>query len=559
MSFLCAVYARYSSDLQRPTSIEDQIRICREYANSHGFEILNEHIYIDEALCGVGGERPGLCKLLAAALSFPRPFDIILIDDSSRLSRNTANTLGMFEKLNFAGVRLIAISQGIDSNHEQAQVLVTVHGMVDSLYVQELAKKTHRGLDGSLLRGRHTGGRIFGYDNVALPDNQGVVLVVNQAEAVVVRRIFQMSAKGVSLKKIATTLNEEHLPTPRPQARNGWATWCHTAIREMLYRELYAGTVIWNRSKFVRVPGTNRRVRRMRPQSEWRIVQREELRIIEQDLWEQVKRRLNAFKELYHSRVQPGLLPRSETTKFLFSGLLKCGRCGGNLAIVAGGRKDQYRKYGCSQHWYRGACSNNLLERQEWLEKRLLADLQTEVLRPEAVDYTIAQFGEQLKAALGKLSGELSEMRARKQRVEVELRRLTETAAQTGPSAFLVQAINQREQELRQITDKLLASGPESVDARLEEIRIFVNNKLKDIRQLLSNTDFADPTAIRAELRKHVSEIRLTPRDGKPRGHYLAEGAWDLVGKEEGPAHNSAPVSIRMVAGGGFEPPTFGL
>ena len=147
-----------------------------------------------------------------------------------------------------------------------------------------------------------------------------------------------------------------------------------------------------------------------------------------------------------------------------------------------------------------GACSNNLLERQEWLEKRPLADLQTEVLRPEAVEYTIAQFGEQLKATLGKLCGELSEMRARKQRVEVELRRLTETAAQTGPSAFLVQAINQREQELRQISDKLLASGPESVDARLEEIRIFINNKLKDIRQLLSNTDFADPTATRLNI-----------------------------------------------------------
>jgi len=559
MTLRCALYARYSSDLQRPTSIEDQLRICREFAASRGFEVLSDHVYVDEALCGAGAERPGLCKLLAAALSVPRPFDIILIDDSSRLSRNTANTLGMFEKLNFAGVRLIAISQGIDSNHEQAQVLVTVHGMVDSLYVQELAKKTHRGLDGSLLRGRHTGGRIFGYDNVALPDNQGVVLVINEVEAAVVRRIFQMSARGISLKKIASTLNEEHLPTPRPQARNGWATWCHTAIREMLYRELYAGTIIWNRSKFVRVPGTNRRVRRMRPQSEWRIVQREELRIVDQDLWEQVNRRLQTFKELYHSRLQPGLLPRSETTRFLFSGLLKCGRCGGNLAIVAGGRKQQYRKYGSSQHWYRGACSNGLLERQEWLEKRLLADLQEEVLKPEAVEYTITQFGEQLKAALAKLSGELAHMRERKQKVEIELRRLTETAAQTGPSAFLVQAINQREQELRQLTDKLLANGPESVDARLGEIRAFVNNRLTDIRKLMSNTAFADPTVVRNELRKHVSEIRLTPQDGKPRGHYVAEGAWNLIGKEEGPTHNTAPVSIRMVAGVRFELTTFGL
>ena len=87
-----------------------------------GVSRLDEHVYVDEALCGVGAERPGLCRLLAAALSSPRPFDVILVDDSSRLSRNTANALSMFEKLSFAGVRLIAISQGIDSQHEQAQV-----------------------------------------------------------------------------------------------------------------------------------------------------------------------------------------------------------------------------------------------------------------------------------------------------------------------------------------------------------------------------------------------------------------------------------------------------
>ena len=559
MSFRCALYARYSSDLQRPTSIEDQLRICREYAISRGFEVLDEHVYVDEALCGVGAERPGLCRLLAAALSSPRPFDVILVDDSSRLSRNTANALSMFEKLSFAGVRLIAISQGIDSQHEQAQVLVTVHGMVDSLYVQELAKKTHRGMDGSMLRGRHTGGRIFGYDNVSLGEDQGVVLAINDSEAAIVRRIFEMSADGVSLKKIAGTLNQEHVPTPRPQARNGWATWCHSAVREMLYRELYIGRVIWNRSKFIRVPGTNKRVRRMRPESEWRVAQREELRIIDQALWERVNTRLQAFKDSYHAKKRPGLLPRSETSKFLFSGLLKCGQCGGNLAIVAGGGKEQYRKYGCSQHWYRGACSNNLLERQIWLEKRLLADLQTEILKPEALEYTIAQFGDQLKTTLCRLSGELAQMRERKRAIEVELRRLTETAALTGPSTFLIQAINEREQELRQITDKLLSTGPESIDSRLDEIRLFVTKKLSDIRELLARHESADPVAVRTELRKHVSEIRMTPQPGARRPHYLAEGAWDLVGKETGPHHEAAPLSIRMVAGGGFEPPTFGL
>jgi DNA invertase Pin-like site-specific DNA recombinase len=73
-----------------------------------GFTFLEEHVYADEALSGVGADRPGLGRLLAAALSPARPFDIILLDDSSRLARNTKDALTFFERLNFAGIRLIA-------------------------------------------------------------------------------------------------------------------------------------------------------------------------------------------------------------------------------------------------------------------------------------------------------------------------------------------------------------------------------------------------------------------------------------------------------------------
>ncbi|HEY6847217.1 MAG TPA: recombinase family protein, partial [Terracidiphilus sp.] len=93
----CAAYARYSSDLQSPRSIEDQLRICREYARAHGFVFLEEHVYTDEALSGVGADRPGLGRMLDAALSPARPFDVILLDDSSRLARNTKDALGIFQ------------------------------------------------------------------------------------------------------------------------------------------------------------------------------------------------------------------------------------------------------------------------------------------------------------------------------------------------------------------------------------------------------------------------------------------------------------------------------
>jgi site-specific DNA recombinase len=86
----------------------------------------------------------------------------LLVDDTSRLSRNQGETSRIFERLTFLGVRIVAVSQGIDTHSEQADVLMTVHGLVDSLYIKELAKKTHRGLEGRAIRGLHTGGRCFG-------------------------------------------------------------------------------------------------------------------------------------------------------------------------------------------------------------------------------------------------------------------------------------------------------------------------------------------------------------------------------------------------------------
>jgi site-specific DNA recombinase len=224
------------------------------------------------------------------------------------------------------------------------------------------------------------------------------------------------------------------------------------------------------------------------------------------------------------------------------------------VIVTRNGPGGQYRKYGCSQHFYRGACPNSLLERQDWLEKRLLSELQEEVLKPEAIEYVLAGFGRQLKGALENLSGELSETRERKAKIEAELGRLTATAAQTGPSPFLVEAINDQRQ-LRDITERLLSAGTGSLESHLSGIRQFVTKRLSDLQGLLSG----ETTLARVEIQKHLEEIRMTPQYGEGRPHYLAEGAWNLLGKGAGPSHNTAPLPIRMVAGGGFEPPTFGL
>jgi site-specific DNA recombinase len=285
----CAVYTRFSTEKQSPVSNEDQRRKCTEYATARDWIVLEEHLYADEAVSGSGSDRDGLSRLLSAANSVPRPFDAVLVDDTSRLSRNVGHAARIREQLEFIGVRIIAVSQGIDSRDEQSGVLFDVHALVDNLYIKELAKKTHRGMEGLALRGFHTGGNCYGFRNIKIEG--GVKLEVDEHEAEVVRRIFEMAAGGSSLKTIARTFNLEGIAPPRPRSNKVQSTWCPSAIHAMLRRETYIGRVIWNRSKFVKSPGTNKRVRRLRPRNEWQVAQRPQQRIVSDDLWERVKAR----------------------------------------------------------------------------------------------------------------------------------------------------------------------------------------------------------------------------------------------------------------------------
>lgn len=272
----CAVYARVSTDKQSRLSPADQERNCRVYAESHTLVVLDDHIYIDEGLSGVGSDRPAFQRMLKAAYSPNKPFDTILVDDTSRLSRSLPEAMTLVENLRFHGLRVIFVFQDIDTHSEQADVQVTVHGLVDSLYVKELAKKTHRGLEGLVLRGLHAGGRCYGYSTVSTGEGTTKRRVIHVGEAVVVKRIFEMSLSGVSLKKIAKTLNQECVPPPILR-KGRTRTWCPTAIREMLKREDYKGDCVWNKREYRKVPGTNKRRARMRPESQWKRIRLSEV------------------------------------------------------------------------------------------------------------------------------------------------------------------------------------------------------------------------------------------------------------------------------------------
>ena len=122
---------------------------------------------------GASLERPGIQALLAASRRRPLPFDILLVDDSSCVSRDLSDPVRLLQELKFAGVRVIYISQNIDNASDTAETLVAVPGVVDSLYLKEMAKKIKRGLAGQLERGFATGSITFGYRTVPVPDPSG--------------------------------------------------------------------------------------------------------------------------------------------------------------------------------------------------------------------------------------------------------------------------------------------------------------------------------------------------------------------------------------------------
>lgn len=249
----CAIYARYSSDLQRETSIADQIRKCREFAIPKGWLVLEDYVRYDQALSGASlAGRDALHALLADAKRMPRPFDRILIDDTSRLARDVAEALTMVATWKFHGVGVSFVSQGIDTLDKSARQLVTFNGMMDEQYLVGLGDKVRRGQEGRVLQGLHPGGRCYGYRNVPIEDPSrpgkygrpavsGVQLEIQEEQAAVVRRIFEMYAAGQGLARIAKGLNQEGVPAPQPPRSRALRAWCPSSIRETLRNERYRG------------------------------------------------------------------------------------------------------------------------------------------------------------------------------------------------------------------------------------------------------------------------------------------------------------------------------
>ena len=158
------IYARYSSANQSEKSIDDQIRVCRKYIEENGYIFDPDHIYIDEAISGSIIQRPGLQTLERAMESYC--FEAVAVDDLSRLSRSNHQMLTFVNKFNFNQVKIISVSDGIITDEENSKLGIHIRGLINELYLDDLKKKTMRGLEGQKLRGFSTGENVYGYKSV---------------------------------------------------------------------------------------------------------------------------------------------------------------------------------------------------------------------------------------------------------------------------------------------------------------------------------------------------------------------------------------------------------
>ena len=205
-----AIYARYSSENQRPESIEDQVSACRRFAKERRYTIDQAHIYKDEAASGAREDRPGLKALRAAAVD--APFQVVLVDDLSRLARNTLLLLSVLEELRFHGVHVVSVADGLDTSDQDATVGIQVRGVFNELQLTDLRKKTLRGQIGQKQRGFIVGEATYGYRSVTVgevrmdkkgrPRPEGYKMTVDPREAAVILRVFEEFAGGSSESQI---------------------------------------------------------------------------------------------------------------------------------------------------------------------------------------------------------------------------------------------------------------------------------------------------------------------------------------------------------------------
>ena len=480
-----ALYARVSSDRQDvDLSVSAQLRALKDYAKANGYSVARE--YVDEAESGRVADRPQFREMIEEGSQPKAPFQVILVWKFSRFTRKREHAVAFKSMLRRKGVRVVSITEHADDS-PTGKLMEAIIESVDEFYSENLAQDVVRGMREAASRGFFLGSKApFGYTRIKVNDGakERPTLKVDPATAPIVKGIFESSLRGNGLKEICKELNDQGIT-------NRGKRWYKGGLHYLLTNEAYTGTAVWGRTDKgekaqdpVRVEGA------------WPALVSGEL--------------FDAVQQAMRDRAPKVQRPGRVGSKFLLSGLLKCGVCG-RPYIGQGAKSGQYGYYVCGTLYREGAgtCNNARYLNAPRVEDFVVEKIRERILTEETIVELVTLVAEEIDAMAGELSGRLEVVDAELADVQSRLHRLYE-ALET--SELTLEVLSPRIFSLRHREEQLEAAREDAV-SQLEQRRVElptteeIKGYVADFREFLQEGTFPERKAL---IRNFVKGIEVT-------------------------------------------------
>ena len=478
-----AFYARVSSDRQDvDLSVSAQLRALKDYARANGYSVARQ--YVDEAESGLVADRPQFREMIEEGSKPKAPFDVILVWKFSRFTRKREHAVAFKSMLRRKGIRVVSITEQAEDN-ATGRLLEGIIESVDEFYSENLAQEVVRGMREAASRGFFLGSKApFGYRRVKVSDGmkERPTLEVDPATAPVVKEIFESSLSGYGLKEICRTLNDRGIT-------NRGKRWYKGGLHYLLTNEAYTGTAVWGRTTKVEKAQDPVRVEGAWPA------------LVSRDLFDAVQQ---AMRDRAPKVQRPGRVG----SKFLLSGLLKCGVCGRPYS-GQGAKSGQFAYYVCGTLFREGAgtCSARYLNAPR-VEDFIVEKIRERILTEETIVELVTLVAEEIDAMAGELSGRLEVIEAKLRDVRKRLERLYE-ALET--SELTLEVLSPRIFSLRHREEQLEAAR-EDAETQLEQRRVElptteeIKRYVADFREFLQEGTFPERKAL---IRNFVEGIEV--------------------------------------------------
>jgi DNA invertase Pin-like site-specific DNA recombinase len=263
-----AIYARYSSDMQNPDSANEQVdgiryRLDKGLVDLIKFPkaefkhvVLDQWVLKDEAETGKIADRVAYEMLLDGIRS--KSFDAVFVDDLSRLTRSLGDQIELYNLLQFYGVELYSIRDGLSSAAPNAKMQFQVKGLVNDLGNEMHAQRTKRGQEARVLKGYSTGDICYGYTSKSTRTRMSggrevpshYEISINPEQARVIDMIFDLKIRGLGYAAIAKYLNDEKIPSTDRGRKitQKVCNWNSSLVRSILTRDKYIGIWKWGKT-----------------------------------------------------------------------------------------------------------------------------------------------------------------------------------------------------------------------------------------------------------------------------------------------------------------------